>query len=677
VYQRIQKSSSWNLPIQEKNAQVRPPNLTSQAQQNAHRTPTQEELNNEAFNQTKFEALGLQFKQERGSITPVEQGRLGVLQAKMDDFWAQKLDHASRFDRNLTNIPAHAPGQPQPNRTGLPDRLKTGIETLSGIAMDDVRVHYNSAQPAQLQALAYTQGTDIHVAPGQERHLPHEAWHVIQQAQGRVKPTMQLKDRVAINGDKALEREADVMGNKALQRAAMDSPSSDGIDLDLISTSDAGATIQRKIGFEFETTDYLPSINEPPLRPAKRKEELHQGSSFKLEGDDSTGGTSPSIEFVTSAYAISPQGMNNCKASFKEINAILKRIEKFEKGDVITGPQHQLSNQSVELTRKEDHKASFKMQITQGVSLEDLPTVMKYFGTNVPGETKKEAKDRKQSRRLMADSPSTELLGIAPSLAQKAIDRLKTHGETLGIEKSDITHFKDSQPRLLGFLSQIMMYVKALTIPDGQFQKYKMPFLGRVEFSALFDELSPDHRRILAQDGANALTDAVVYAANSVTLWPTDKDFASGSPLLRTAHIITGDNITTPKAKLPVMQSLTIQHWLRGITKGIDWLSASYMNIWLTHLESSLSDVERTKRTDLLESFNMLGDDIGDATDAADRPDTSGLSVLENRAIAPSGRFMQIKHVESAAFANLEFLLNMKKNAGAPGKFPKVEVPKH
>ena len=74
---------------------------------------------------------------------------------------------------------------PPANKTGLPDRLKTGIETLSGLGMDDVRVHYNSPRPMQIQALAYTQGTDIHVAPGQQRHLPHEAWHVAQQKQGR------------------------------------------------------------------------------------------------------------------------------------------------------------------------------------------------------------------------------------------------------------------------------------------------------------------------------------------------------------------------------------------------------------------------------------------------------------------------------------------------------------
>ncbi|MBI4749197.1 MAG: DUF4157 domain-containing protein [Acidobacteria bacterium] len=108
---------------------------------------------------------------------------------------------------------------PVANNTGLPDTLKTGIESLSGISLDDVNVHYNSSQPAQLQALAYTQGTDIHVGPGQEQHLAHEAWHVVQQKQGRVQPTTQLQD-VAINDDFGLEREADVMGGKALQAKA-------------------------------------------------------------------------------------------------------------------------------------------------------------------------------------------------------------------------------------------------------------------------------------------------------------------------------------------------------------------------------------------------------------------------------------------------------------------------
>ena len=67
------------------------------------------------------------------------------------------------------------------NASGLPGRLKAGIEALSGVSTDGVRVHPNSAAPAGVNAHAYAQGTDIHLAPGQERHLPHEAWHVVQQ----------------------------------------------------------------------------------------------------------------------------------------------------------------------------------------------------------------------------------------------------------------------------------------------------------------------------------------------------------------------------------------------------------------------------------------------------------------------------------------------------------------
>jgi hypothetical protein len=57
---------------------------------------------------------------------------------------------------------------------------------------------------------------DIHLASGQERHLPHEAWHVVQQARGRVQPTMRINSGVPVNDDQGLEHEADVMGEKAL-----------------------------------------------------------------------------------------------------------------------------------------------------------------------------------------------------------------------------------------------------------------------------------------------------------------------------------------------------------------------------------------------------------------------------------------------------------------------------
>ncbi len=121
-----------------------------------------------------------------------------------------------KFDAQVTPAQFQASAEPLENRTHMPDQLKAGLEQLSGIDLSGVRVHTNSAKPAQLNALAYTQGQEIHVGPGQEQHLPHEGWHAVQQMQGRVKPTMQVKG-VSINDDAALEREADVMGAKAMR----------------------------------------------------------------------------------------------------------------------------------------------------------------------------------------------------------------------------------------------------------------------------------------------------------------------------------------------------------------------------------------------------------------------------------------------------------------------------
>ncbi|MDE1462119.1 DUF4157 domain-containing protein [Spartinivicinus poritis] len=106
------------------------------------------------------------------------------------------------------------PLQRQKNNTGIPDHIKQGAEQLSGISLDHVRVHYNSPKPAQLNAHAYAQGNEIHMAPGQDKHIAHETWHVVQQMQGRVQPTTQCEGH-PVNDDVALEKEADVMGDRA------------------------------------------------------------------------------------------------------------------------------------------------------------------------------------------------------------------------------------------------------------------------------------------------------------------------------------------------------------------------------------------------------------------------------------------------------------------------------
>ena len=194
----------------------------------------------------------------------------------------------------------------RPHHTGLPERLKTGIEALSGLALDAVRVHYHSAKPAQLQALAYTQGTDIHIAPGQEQHLPHEAWHVVQQAQGRVPPTMQMQAGVTINDDRGLEREADGMGEQAMQLPAPDESSAHlrpaayqansaqpkGLK-QVTKNNAAGSPIQRRVGFEFETGAFIYRTDRRYNELVADEAEIFDGNGWTLVSD------SGRMEFVS------------------------------------------------------------------------------------------------------------------------------------------------------------------------------------------------------------------------------------------------------------------------------------------------------------------------------------------------------------------------------------------
>lgn len=73
-----------------------------------------------------------------------------------------------------------------PKRTA---RFKHTNLELADPSLYDVRVHTSVGKEAKIQAHAYAQGSRIHLGPGQDTHLPHEAWHVVQQKQGRVKPT--------------------------------------------------------------------------------------------------------------------------------------------------------------------------------------------------------------------------------------------------------------------------------------------------------------------------------------------------------------------------------------------------------------------------------------------------------------------------------------------------------
>ena len=127
---------------------------------------------------------------------------------------AAQLSNAAPVPRRSSSGDAAA------GTAALPAALQSNLQALSGLALGDVQVHSGSSLPARYGALAITQGNAIHLGPGQAQHLAHEAWHVVQQRQGRVAATLPARAGLApVNDDAALEAEADVMGQRALLAA--------------------------------------------------------------------------------------------------------------------------------------------------------------------------------------------------------------------------------------------------------------------------------------------------------------------------------------------------------------------------------------------------------------------------------------------------------------------------
>jgi hypothetical protein len=121
-----------------------------------------------------------------------------------------------------TDAPPLAPGRrpltaqaQRPAPPPLPQHVLQQIEDLGGPDMIEIRPRSGAAQPAQLAALAYGQGTSIAMPPGADHHLAHEAAHVVQQRGGRVAPTAYKPGGLGDTPD--LEAEADALGAAAMR----------------------------------------------------------------------------------------------------------------------------------------------------------------------------------------------------------------------------------------------------------------------------------------------------------------------------------------------------------------------------------------------------------------------------------------------------------------------------
>jgi len=285
--------------------------------------------------------------------------KLATLQKMADNSpYSQRFAHFTSMANN--SIPQQPVSQLSKDNNGLPANLKQGVESLSGISMDDVKVHYNSDKPAQLNAHAYAQGTDIHIASGQEKHLPHEAWHVVQQKQGRVQPTTMMKAKVFINDDKGLEKEADVMGARALQMKPFSlsdykteksvqrkeiiqkarEKRSNAVTERNIHAEGAGINISNDIigaASPLKRSNALKLSSASPLKRsnALRDSPLRRSNALKLPSANNEEGNNPSdsADFKTAAGINISDAIIGAASPLRRSNAIISSSAKAEEGE--------------------------------------------------------------------------------------------------------------------------------------------------------------------------------------------------------------------------------------------------------------------------------------------------------------------------------------------------------
>jgi hypothetical protein len=157
-------------------------------------------------------------EQTTSQLQPLEeeelpgQGKFAEKPSQMEKPEEEELPGQGKFDTTLK----------QDNKTGMPDRVKSKMENSFNSDFSDVKVHANSSKAPEVGALAYTQGQDVHFAPGQfspdtssgQKLLGHELAHVVQQREGRVQPTTEVAG-MPVNDNPDLENEADRLGDKA------------------------------------------------------------------------------------------------------------------------------------------------------------------------------------------------------------------------------------------------------------------------------------------------------------------------------------------------------------------------------------------------------------------------------------------------------------------------------
>lgn len=313
------------------------------------------------------------------------------------------------------------PSSPSSAGSPMPAPVQAKMSAAFGVGFDNVRIHEGDAAPA-MGALAFTQGTDIHFAPGQyqpesqagQELLGHELAHVVQQSEGRVPATPQPSGS-NINADPALEREADLQGALAARGERIDGSGTSGAAIagdggavaqrKTIASSSTGV-IQRAVGFEFEFGEWTTCHDDEKQTALDKGEEILDGGGYKIEGEDGAGGAS-AIEAVTKPFATREEAVESVTDAQSKFAAMSAK-----------GAQHHASDhggrEDVLITPE---GTAGKFQASPAIPLDQLPAFFatgkgKSYSGFVKGVHRELNEDGVKNKYLDGEAPSPELEGL-------------------------------------------------------------------------------------------------------------------------------------------------------------------------------------------------------------------------------------------------------------------------
>ena len=205
----LKKNTLSHNPFVSANGKTQNPFLSSDSENSNPLLPAQMKMNPLQRMGGLEEEEEMQMKKNPLQRSSLEEEEL--LQGKMNP--AQKKNNQGTVQR-----------QSNGGGSNLDGGVQQSMESTFNHDFSQVKVHPNSQNAVNAGALAYTQGTDIHFAPGQyqpgsqkgQELLGHELTHVVQQSQGRVNANSQVNG-MPLNDSPSLEKEADDMGKKAVQ----------------------------------------------------------------------------------------------------------------------------------------------------------------------------------------------------------------------------------------------------------------------------------------------------------------------------------------------------------------------------------------------------------------------------------------------------------------------------